>query len=130
MTLRTVKSHEVLKAASIRWRNFPTKLQTAWKERAAALNLLPIKGKVKQIPRALKLPSLNNNVINSMNHDWRYIVGLFRSAIVRKPRSGESERRYQFGDEEVVLGNQIYREFHLNYLVQLTLFGDEFDGLK
>ena len=34
-------------------------------------------------------------------------MGLFRSAIVRKPRSEESERKYQFGDEEVVLGNQV-----------------------
>ena len=71
MTLRTVKSHEVLKAASIRWRNFPTKLQTAWKERAVALNPLPVKGKVKRIPRVLKLLSLNNNVIDSLKHDWR-----------------------------------------------------------
>ena len=95
-----------------------------------AVNLIRVKGKVKRIPGDLKLPSLNNNVIDSLKHDWRYIVALSWSVIVRKPRSEESERRCQFGDEEVVLGNKIYRALHLNYLVQLTLFGDEFDGLK
>ena len=73
MTPRTEKAYEFLKAASIRWRNFSTKVQTTWKERAAALNLLPVKGKVKRMPRALKLPLLNNNVIDSLKHDWRYI---------------------------------------------------------
>ena len=130
MTPRTAKSYEVLRAASICWLEFPLNIQCAWKERAAALNLLPVKGKLKRIPGALKLPSLNLNVIDSLTHDWSYIVALFRSAIVRKSRSGESERRYQFGDEEVVLGNQIYRSFHLNYLVRLSLFGDDFAGLK
>ena len=130
MTPRTVKGSEVLKAACIRWREFPANIQNAWKERAVALNLLPVKGKVKRIPVALKHPSLENTVIDSLQHDWRYIVDLFRFAIVRKPRSGESERRYQFVDEEDVLGNQIYRAFHINYLVRLTLFGDKLDRLK
>lgn len=45
--------------------------------------------------------------------------------------SGESERKYKFRDEEVVFGNQIYRAFHLNFLVRLSLFGDDdFGGLK
>ena len=70
------------------------------------------------------------NVLESVQDDWRYVVGLFRSAIVRKPRRGESLRRYTFGDEEVVLGNQCYRAFHINLLVRLSLFGDNFDGLK
>ena len=130
MTPRTVKSYEVLKMASIRWKKYSIKHQTAWKERAAALNLLPVDGKLKRLPNKLKIPSLNTNVIDSVKHDWNYIVGLFRSAILRKPRSGESERRYKFGDEEVVLGNQVYRAFHLNFLVRLVLLGDDFDGLK
>ena len=58
-------------------------------------------------------------------------MGLFQNAVIRKPRSGESDRRYKFGDEEVVLGNQVYRAFHLNFLIRLSLFGDDnFDGLK
>ena len=130
MTPRTVKIYEILKVGSIRWRDLPIEIIIAWKERAAALNRLPINGKLKRIPLVYKLPSLNNNVVESVQHDWCYVGSLFRSAIMRKPKGGESERMYKFGDEEVVLGNQSYRALHLNFLVRLSLFGDNFDGLK
>ena len=125
MTPRTVKSYEILKAASFQWRDFPIGAKAAWNKRAAGLNLLPVDGTLNRIPHAYKLPSLNGNVIDSVRHDWCYIVGLFRNAVTRKPKSGESERRYKFGDEDVVLGNQVYRSFHLNFLIRLSLFGDD-----
>ena len=115
MTPRGVKSHEILKVASFHWRDFPIVIKITWKKRAVALNRLPVNRKLKRIPQVYKIPSLNNNVMESVKHDWCYVVSLFWSAIMRKPRGGESERKYKFGDEEIVLANQCYRALHLNF---------------
>ena len=85
---------------------------------------------MKQIPQVYRIPSLDVNGMESATHNWCYSVSLFRPSIMRKPKGGESEQKYMFGDEEVVLRNQSYQAYHLNYLVRLSLFGDTFDGLK
>ena len=63
------------------------------------------------------------NLLHSLTKDWQAIVSQFRSAIMRKPKNGNSLRSYKFRKEIIILHSQLYRKFHLNYLLETTIFG-------
>ena len=57
--------------------------------------------------------------------DWVQFVMIFKNSIVSQRRLKVSKsKKYRFGNELVTLNNQFYRSFHLNYILNLSLFGN------
>ena len=96
----------------------------AWCYKATDLKNRPrTDGKFLCVPPSLLVPSLMDNMLHSLTKDWQVVVSYFRSATMRKPKNGNSLKTHKFGRERVILYSQPFRKFHLNYLLETTLFG-------
>ena len=123
-TVEVVRCKDVMKLAGMRWRALSVDKKMAWSDRATEQNNRPrTDGKVVVIPPSLLIPSLMDNLLHSLTKDWQAMVSHFRSAVMRKPKNGNSLMSYKFGKERIVLYSQPYRKFHLNHLLETTLFG-------
>lgn len=124
LTVEVVKCQDIMKLAGMRWRALNEDRKVAWCQRATIQNNRPrTDGRIVVIPPSLTLPSLMENILHSISKDWQAIVSHFRSAIMRKPKNGNSLMSYKFGKERTILYSQLYRKFHINYLLETTIFG-------
>lgn len=117
---------DVMKLAARVWEGTAAELKEAWDTRTQSLNDRPKDdGRFDEIPDDLYEPTLEDNVMQSMTNEWRYIVSLFRHSVIMniKKFMGDSERRCRFGKETVVLYTQAYKSFFMSDLIKLSIFG-------
>ena len=69
---------------------------------------------------------LENNVLESLSIEWDTVVAFFKRCIARRPKIIISTRIYKFGHEQILVGSQIYRDFPLSYLIEISLFGKKY----
>jgi hypothetical protein len=124
LTPRAPQSCEVMKLLARKWQASPPPIKEGWKERAKILNLRdPNDGKFTNVPCKL-YANLEREVLTSLSNDWMHFVSMMKSSIMRRStHMGTSTKVYTFGKEKVTMNNQVYRSFHFNYLMELTMFG-------
>jgi hypothetical protein len=121
-----IKVTMIIKLASTRWNNFDLSLREAWQRRAEQLNAMPRPG---------KFVCLNDfhigtdDILQSLTVEWRRFVGVLRSAIVRPPKNPHQKLEVSFGKERVTIHSQSYRTFDISLLLQLCIFGKQFEKL-
>ena len=98
------KVWDVLKLASIKWKESNPDVRNAWEQRTAILNSHPIPGRYDVVPPEVAVPSVGINMITGLYLDWRFFSQTMGPIIIRKPRNGYSDKSYKFGKEKVNLG--------------------------
>ena len=121
----TPTNGQLLSASSRVWREMPQELKNAWCERTDRLNAMPVRdGSFLDVP-VLLIDSLSTHVTDSLKMDWRSFVLIMHRMIRSNVRGRvDGQRSYKFGKETVQLQTQTYRSFHLNHLLNLTIFGN------
>lgn len=109
---------DIMRLGCKRWRSASKEVKNAWRNRAVALNALPIPGRFCAMPVAI---NVNADITESMTLDWMEFSRCFHMSIVKT--RANADRSYKFGTETVRLGNMIYRSSYLNHLLQICLFG-------
>ena len=124
LTPRTPNPCEVMKLLARKWHAASSPIKEGWKKRAKNLNLrVPNDGKFTNVPCDL-YANLEREVLASLSNDWMHFVNIMKSSIMRKgSHMGTSTKVYTFGKEKITMKNQVYRSFHFNYLMELTMFG-------
>jgi hypothetical protein len=126
LTPRTPQAHEIMQAASKYWRGLSPSIKEAWGARTAALNSRePNNGSFEKVPRSIITAGIETNVMKSLSLDWVCFVKHMKSSVMnnRAADVAASRNMYVFGKEKILLLNQFYKTFHLNYLLKVTMFG-------
>ena len=123
LTPRMAQVPDVMKAAGRNWATLTDELKNGWRSRAAELNLRPQNdGKFTTIPSSINT-NLQDNILAALSTDWAMFVSVMRSCVMRNRKNGNSQKEYTFGLERIKLNSQIYRSFHMNDLMKITIFG-------
>ena len=126
LTPRTPQAHEVMQAASKHWRGLSPSIKAAWDSRTVALNSRePNDGSFEAVPISIFTLGLEANVMRSLSLDWVCFVKHMKSGVMnnRAVDVAASGNGYVFGKERILLLNQFYKSFHLNYLLKVSIFG-------
>ena len=118
-----VPSSSISRLASCQWAVLSIEEQKAWEERANMLNSRPTLAESFIFPFGVT----NELFFQSLLKDYLYIQSVFKKSITRKKKSWNHKVR--FGQEQVLVGTKILREFHLNYLLSIIFFGINYSKL-
>ena len=125
-----VQHKYVMKLACKYWSClYSHKMKNAWKDRAIILNARKLPGKFITVPNNIT-HDLNNNVMDSLTYEWKKFISIMKNSITKPPRRTLASLTYKFGKELVRLQSQSYRDIHMSYLLQLTIFGNKGSNLK
>lgn len=128
--LERVPYQYVMKSACREWSIvYSNQLKQAWKKRALKLNRRKLPGKFIKIPREIN-DSVNTKLMQSLTYEWQMLVRAMKFCITRPPRIGLCRRQISFGKERVTLMSQAYREMPFSYLLELTIFGQNYSKLN
>ena len=76
------------------------------------------------------MDGINENVRQSLQSDWLFVVKKLRAMITKKPQKHLASMHYNFGKERVELHSQSFASFQLNYLICLCMFGKDLSKVK
>ena len=74
--------------------------------------------------------SLQDSVKDSLSFEWNLVVAFFRNMVTRVPKNTDSVLIYKFGNERVTVRSQMYRNYRLPYLIELSIFGNDLSLMK
>lgn len=116
----------IYKLAIKQWNDMDKPTKNAWKKRTKELNAYP------KIGKFYSLPPQSMNVqfqLDALTKDWKYVTNIFRGALIKKNKAGIADRKYIIGKETIKVGQQRYRELHLNSLIESFIFGINYSNL-
>ena len=119
---------DILRLAARNWRYMSDDLKDAWRERATIINQLPIIGAFASIPQNI----INNKdelVLISLTKEFSRFASTMHRVLKSSPCVVEGKKYKRFGKEVVLLGSQLFRNFFLNHLLQVTFFGSNYSSL-
>ena len=119
-----------MKAAARFWANSTEDHRNAWRLRANQLNQMILPGSFKKIPPPIFVDGIDENVRHSLQSDWLFVMKKLRSMIVKKPQAHLASMTYKFGKERVQIKSQSFASFQLNYLINLCIFGKDYNLLS
>ena len=76
------------------------------------------------------MDGIDENVRHSLQSDWLFVMKKLRSMIVKKPQAHLASMTYKFGKERVQIKSQSFASFQLNYLINLCIFGKDYNLLS
>ena len=74
------------------------------------------------VPTPIVTSSVSENIIEALSKEWVNLVRLFKGCILSR-RNDITTKSYMFGNEKVVLYSQHHRNFFLNHLLKVSIFG-------
>lgn len=117
---------QIMKLAGKHWKMLPTDLQDAWKVRADRLNRRPATdGVFETIPRSVSM-ELQGNIKSSLTMEWAVIAKSLKALIrrnIHSAHSKQSEQKFKFGGESIVIASQSQKYLNFSHLLLLTIFG-------
>ena len=119
-----------MKAAALFWANSTEDHRNAWCVRANQLNQMILPGSFKITPPPIFVDGIDENVRRSLQSDWLFVVKKLRAMIVKKPQAHLASMTYKFGKEQVRIKSQSFASFQLNYLINLCMFGKDYNLLS
>ena len=120
----------VMKVACSEWSTiYKEDMKEAWRQQAKKLNEQKLPGRFVLMPPEIE-ESLEDHIMDSLTYEWEMLVRAMKNCITCQPRNAMSSKAYRFGKEHVILQSQTYCELKLSYLLELTIFGNQFSKLK